>query len=108
MKISEAHLIILATVKRTMAMKTLAEHAADHLRDGGHTGIMWGDVHLTHEILDRAGAVHRGYKSNRLLLNALEGSKLFQKVLVRIGGRLVRSFELRANGQHAGREGGLK
>lgn len=75
-------------------MKTLAQHAAEYLAEVGETGIMYGDVTLTHEILTRAGWKHRGYRSNRLLLNALEGSSLFQKHIVSVGKRLVRDFRL--------------
>jgi hypothetical protein len=75
--------------------KTLAEHAVDHLRETGISGIMWGDVTLTHEILARANAPHRGPRSNRLLLNVLDKSPLFEKRLVRVGKRNLRSFELR-------------
>ena len=75
-------------------MKTLAQHAAEHLAEIGQVGIMYGDVYLTHEILTRAGWKHRGYRSNKLLLDALEGSPLFEKKLVDIGGRRVRDFRL--------------
>jgi hypothetical protein len=75
--------------------KTLAEHAVDHLREAGISGIMWGDVALTHEILARANVPHRGPRSNRLLLNVLDKSPLFEKRLVRVGKRNLRSFELR-------------
>jgi hypothetical protein len=75
--------------------KTLAEHTAEHLREVGEPAIMWGDVTLTHQILDRAGRRHRGPRSNRLLLNALEGSPLFTKKLVtNPSGRWLRSFWL--------------
>lgn len=73
---------------------TLAEHAAAYLRQHGHAGIMHGDVMLTHEILTAAGRPHRGYRSNKLLLNALEGSPLFEKRLTYIGKRLVRDFRV--------------
>jgi hypothetical protein len=76
-------------------MKTLAQYAAEHLREVGVDGIMYGDVMLTHEILDRAKRPHRGYRSNRLLLNALEGSELFEKKLINVGGRGRRSFNLK-------------
>lgn len=76
--------------------KTLAQHAADHLIENGHRGIMWGDVGLTHEILDRAEHQHRGPRSNRLLMNALEGSPLFIKSIVRVGGRRLRCFDVRS------------
>jgi hypothetical protein len=76
---------------------TLAEHAAKFLRENGHSGVMWGDATLTHDILTAAGWKHRGYRSNKLLLNALDGSPLFEKKLVYVGGRVVRDFHLREN-----------
>lgn len=50
--------------------------------------------HSVHEILDRAGHPHRGTRSCGLLLNALEGSPLFEKKLTRVGGRFFRDFQL--------------
>jgi hypothetical protein len=76
--------------------KTIAEHAAEHLREHGHPGIMYGDVHLAHEICERAGRPHRGWKTPNLILNALEGSPLFKKKLVLLPGsvRGYRFFDL--------------
>ena len=75
--------------------KTLAQHAAEHLKETGNPGIMYGDVWLAHEIIERAGLKHRGYRTPKLVLDALEGSPLFVKKLVRLpGGRFVRAFDL--------------
>jgi hypothetical protein len=78
--------------------KTITQHAADHLREIGKTGIMWGDVCLAHEIATRAGMKHEGWRTPPKILRALEGSPLFKKSLerVRVDGRyrLVRCFDL--------------
>ncbi len=83
-----------------MGTKTIAEHAAEHLRENDEDGLMWGDVTLAHEVADRAGVPQRGMRTSGLiLLNALEGSPLFRKELIPVhipgaGERLVRSFKL--------------
>lgn len=79
--------------------KTIAEHAAEHLRENDEDGLMWGDVTLAHEIAERAGVPQRGYRTPRLILNALERSPLFTKELISVpipglGERRVRSFKL--------------
>lgn len=78
-----------------MRRLTLAEHTAAHLREIGEPAIMWGDVHLVHAVLDRASWKHRGPRSCNLLLNALEGSPLFEKQIDHVGGRRLRCFVLR-------------
>lgn len=85
----------------TERAKTLAEFAAEHLRERRVIGFMYGDIALTHEILERAGRPHRGWRSNLLLLNALEGSPLFEKNIVCVGGRNVRDFRLLTFGEEA-------
>ncbi len=84
--------------------KTIAQHAAEHLRKTGNAGIMYGDVWLAHEIAELAGMKHEGWRTPPKVLNALEGSPLFVKSLVSLPGmqRRVRCFDLAADGQDAG------
>ena len=75
-----------------MKRKTLAEHAYDHVMEHRYSGIMWGDITMIHDIIDRAGGKHRGPRTCRVFLQSLEGSPLFKKHHVLIDGHWVRDF----------------
>jgi hypothetical protein len=75
--------------------KTIGDYAAEHLRENGHDGIMWGDHILAHEIAAKAGIGHNGWRTHHNVLRACERSPHFTKKLVYLpNGRICRSFFL--------------
>lgn len=84
-----------------MRKKTVAEHAADHLREQGVPAVQWGDARLLHEIAALAGMEPRGPATERAVLACLDESALFEKNFVSLGvggrSRAVRRFVLKAS-----------
>lgn len=91
-----------------MNKKTIAQHAVDVLLETDNPAVMWGDCGLLDMIADRA----KVSKLNvwppmwrwKQVLDGLEGSPLFRKVMTYAGNRPVRKFELVAAVQVSKRE----
>ena len=71
--------------------KTIADHAADILRETNNPAVMWGDCGLLDMIHERAGMVEKpvggrtwctALERHKRVLNALERSPLFKKTVV--------------------------
>ena len=79
-----------------MKKQTIAEVAAEYLRENGLNGVMWGDTWSIHEIAKRAGKNYEGHPSRtwNAILSALDRSPLFEKKYVRLD-RLVRYYALK-------------
>lgn len=54
-----------------MTRKTIADHAAAHLRETNNPSVCYGDSFLLHEIAERAGLKHNGWHTERNILAAL-------------------------------------
>lgn len=86
--------------------KTIAEHAADVLRETGNPAVMYGDCGLLDQIVERAnitkvGRYMDGHPINgwKKVLAGLERSDLFEKSLVSCGSsRVMRCFTLKETG----------
>lgn len=83
--------------------KTIADIAADHLKETNNNAVMWGDCFLLDEIASKCDhtnlmTLHPLTRHHRIF-NSLEKSKLFEKGYVRITGfrgfSLVRVFKLK-------------
>jgi len=76
--------------------KTIGEHAKEYLEANGFDSVGWGDSHLLHDIAEHAGLPHRGWRTEKQVLDALERSPLFEKRYFRgLRNRLCRWFVLR-------------
>jgi hypothetical protein len=81
---------------KRMSRTAFGEIAAAHLRASGNPAIMSGDERLAHEVAELAGMPHEGWKTTKKVLDRLEGSRLFEKVIVAgVRGRRCRCFNLR-------------
>ncbi len=76
--------------------KTIAEVAAEYLRENGLNGVMLGDTWSIHEIAKRAGKNYEGHPSRtwKAIMAALDRILLFEKKYVRLD-RLVRYYALK-------------
>ena len=72
------------------------EAAVGVLRETGNDGVMHGDSSLLHMISERAGRGHKGWRTEKLILDALDRTPgPFTKRYTRVGNsRLVRVFRL--------------
>lgn len=72
------------------------EAAIEVLRETENDAVMWGDSVLLHMISERAGRGHKGWRTETLILNALDRAPgPFTKKYTRVGrNRLVRVFRL--------------
>lgn len=79
-----------------MARKRVCDAAVEVLKETGNPHVMWGDVHLLHEIAERAGIPHQGPRTQRRVLDALSktSGKLRAGLTELISGRVVRIFRL--------------
>lgn len=78
--------------------KTIGEYAKEYLLFNGFDSVSWGDTYLLHEIAEYAGLLHRSWRTERQILNALERSPLFEKGYFRAyKGRLCRTFTVKTD-----------
>lgn len=72
--------------------QTIAQIAHQYLTSRGFESVGYGDAHLLHEIAEMAGMPHESWKTEARVLNALEGSPLFEKWFFRANHGLARRF----------------
>ena len=60
-------------------MITIAQAAKDCLIANGFNRVAYGDAWLLHEIAEAAGMKHEAWLTEARVLNALDGSPLFEK-----------------------------
>ncbi len=81
--------------------KTIGEHAKEYLKANGLDSVGWGDTYLLHDIAEHAGLSHRGWHTEKQVLDALDRSPLFEKHYFRgRRNRLCRWFVFKDGGQN--------
>jgi hypothetical protein len=75
--------------------KSVAAIAAEYLREKEFPAVMSGDSYLLHEIAERAGMGHDGWRTEKRVLDAIDRTNKgeLEKVLLRAH-RILRSFWL--------------
>ena len=79
---------------------TIAEIAHQYLVSRGFDRVCYGDAILLHEIAEAAGRPHNSWVTEKNILNALEGSSLFEKRYFRARRGLARTFVVKVNNEH--------
>lgn len=75
--------------------KTIGELAKEYMESRGYTFVCYGDACLLHEIAEYAGLGHRGWRTEKQVLDALDRSPLFEKRYFRgYRNRLWRSYHI--------------
>lgn len=80
---------------KARSRRTIAQVAAQHLRQHGHPAVGYGDTLLLHEIAAAAGLPPKSWRTEKNVLAALERAPhLFEKRYYRSRRGLARTYHL--------------